>query len=191
MQKNLAVVVLVGFILSFIANGKSELNPCQLVNMAQAESLIGKPLIQNAGELPTQNGSTSKSCFYSNLDWSNRVGSPPAKQFLEITISNFASEKTAIQAFNSLKDQMLKALASGKNPKTKNTRVLTVTGFGKNAFVLETPIPSYPPQAKPLVTRLYWQKSTMQIEIMAWGLNQKPSSLEITTKAGQLVGKSL
>ena len=178
--------------LPFIAVGKSELDPCQLIKLAQAESLIGKSLVQNAGELPSQNGIQSKSCFYSNKDFSNRPGSAPAKQFLEVTISSFASTELAIQTITALKDQMVKAIQSGnQSPKMKGARVLAVTGFGKNAFILEIPIPSNPQQPKPLVTRLYWQKDRVQIEVMAWGLNPTPSSLEITTKAAQLIGKNL
>ncbi len=178
--------------LSLVAVGKTELNPCQLINMVQAEKLIGKNLVQNAGEMPSQNGVTAKSCFYSNLGWSNRVGAAPATQFLEVTISNFASEKLAEQAVTNLKNQILQAIKSNNpNPKMKGARVLPVTGFGKNAFMLETPIPSQPQLAKPLVTRLYWQKAAMQIEVMAWGLNPKPNSLEITKKAGELIAKNL
>jgi hypothetical protein len=47
----------------FVAVGKSEFNPCQLIKLRQAKSLMGKSLVQNAGELPSQNGIKSKSCF--------------------------------------------------------------------------------------------------------------------------------
>jgi hypothetical protein len=180
------------FSLSWIAFGGSTLEACQLLKLPEAQKILGQNLTQNPGELPGQNGMTSKSCFYANQGWSNRTGSGAARQFLELTVWTHGSPKAATAAFQALQNQMQSAIQSGKlPPKMKGARVLAVSGYGKNAFVLEMPVPSDPPQEKPLVTRLYWLKGALQVEVMAWVLNDKTSALELTKRAADLVNSRL